>query len=69
MRVSECVGCQDFPCTDVRHDCYVVPAIDIRPSEISIVMISEAAPPNPADYYYYLACPSARPKRQAEEGL
>jgi len=52
MRVSERVACADFPCTDVRHDCYVVPGIDIRPADVSIVLISEAAPPDPADYYY-----------------
>ena len=52
MRVSECVGCEDFPCADVRHECYLIPAIDITPDDIAIVMISEAAPQNPDDYYY-----------------
>jgi uracil-DNA glycosylase len=46
MRVSQCVECEGFPCMDVRHDCYVIP------DDISIVMISEAAPTNPGDYYY-----------------
>lgn len=52
MRVSECVGCESFPCTGVRHDSYIVPEIDVRPEDISVVMISEAAPDNRADYYY-----------------
>jgi uracil-DNA glycosylase len=52
MRVSECVGCQGFPCEDVRHECYVMPNIDVKPDAISVVMISEAAPADPADYYY-----------------
>ncbi len=52
MRVSECVGCVDFPCQDVRHEGYVVPAVGVQPESVSIVMISEAAPANPADYYY-----------------
>ena len=52
MRVSQCVGCEEFPCADVRHECYVVPDIDVRPDDVSIVMISEAAPANPGDYYY-----------------
>lgn len=52
MRVSECIGCQEFPCVGVRHECYVVPDIDVQPEDISIVMISEAAPANPDDYYY-----------------
>ena len=52
MRVSEVVGCKDFPCSDVRPDCYQLPDIEIRPEDISIVLISEAAPIDPTDYYY-----------------
>jgi hypothetical protein len=52
MRVSKWVGCQEFPCVDVDHSCYVVPDVDVEPDRISIVMISEAAPPNADDYYY-----------------
>jgi uracil-DNA glycosylase len=52
MRVSECVGCNEFPCADVRHECYVMPDVDLKPDAISIVMISEAAPADRADYYY-----------------
>ena len=52
MRVSNCVGCTKFPCTDVKHECYLVPKVDVRPSDVSIILISEAAPANPDDYYY-----------------
>jgi len=52
MRSSECIGCSGFPCTDVRHECFIVPDIDIRPGAISIIMISEASPARPGDYYY-----------------
>jgi uracil-DNA glycosylase len=52
MRTSECVACTRFPCADVRHECYVVPDIDIKPENTSIVMISEAAPAERRDYYY-----------------
>jgi uracil-DNA glycosylase len=52
MRVSECVGCIQFPCTDVKHECYVVPGVEVRPQDVSIVMVSEAAPASPNDYYY-----------------
>ena len=52
MQVSRYVGCERFPCADVRHRCYIVPGIDVKPDEISIVMISEAPPANPSDYYY-----------------
>ncbi len=52
MRVSEYVKCRELPCDDVRHECYITPDIDIKPDKISIIMISEAAPSNPDDYYY-----------------
>jgi len=46
------VECRNFPCTDVKHECYVVPNIEVNPDGISIAMISEAAPVDPRDYYY-----------------
>jgi uracil-DNA glycosylase len=52
MRVNECVRCEGFPCADVNHEYYIVPGIDVNPGDVSIVMISEAAPANPDDYYY-----------------
>ena len=52
MRVSECVRCIQFPCADVKHECYVVPDVDVRSQDVSIVMVSEAAPASPNDYYY-----------------
>lgn len=52
MKVNECVGCRTFPCGDVRHDGYLVPGVTIAPEQVAIVMISEAAPADPADYYY-----------------
>jgi uracil-DNA glycosylase len=52
MQISQHVGCQGFPCADVRHECYIVPKVSLDPEKISVVMISEAAPENPDDYYY-----------------
>lgn len=52
MKVSKCVGCTAFPCKDVQHKCYLVPEIDVKPEKISVMMISEAAPASPCDYYY-----------------
>ncbi len=52
MRTNECVACTRFPCTDVKHEAYIVPDIDIKPDDVSIVMISEAAPADRLDYYY-----------------
>jgi uracil-DNA glycosylase len=52
MRVCEHIRCHEFPCVDVRPEGYVVPGIDVEPGNVSIVLISEAAPPNGSDYYY-----------------
>jgi uracil-DNA glycosylase len=52
MLVNKMVACKDFPCSDVSHDRYAVPDIEIAPERVSIVMISEAAPADPADRYY-----------------
>jgi uracil-DNA glycosylase len=52
MRVNEHVGCRTFPCTDVRHECYLLPDLDLKPSDICLVLISEAAPADAKDYYY-----------------
>jgi hypothetical protein len=51
MRVDECVRCEQFPCTDVKPECYIIPDVDVKPEHVSVIMISEAAPFNPADYY------------------
>lgn len=52
MRVNKCVECTKFPCAEVKHECYVIPNIEVKPREVSLIMISEAAPENPRDYYY-----------------
>ena len=52
MRTSDFAGCQGFPCSDVRHECYALPDVDVREEDISVVLISEAAPAARADYYY-----------------
>jgi len=52
MKVSEQIGCQGFPCSDVRHDGYIIPGIDIEPRAVSMMVISEAAPAMQSDYYY-----------------
>ena len=30
MRVNQCIDCKDFPCRDVRHECYVVPDVEVQ---------------------------------------
>jgi len=50
--VSERVKCLKYPCEDVQHAAYIVPNVDLDPQDISVVLISEAAPADPSDYYY-----------------
>ena len=52
MKTSEHVYCDGFPCSGVEHDGYLVPDVDLDPESISIVLITEAAPPDATDYYY-----------------
>jgi hypothetical protein len=52
MRVNKCIGCETFPCTDVKQDRYLIPEIDLRPEKILAIVISEAAPDNHNEYYY-----------------
>ena len=52
MRITECVQCESFPCTDVNHAGYLVPHIEVNPEKVSCVIISEATPGDPASYYY-----------------
>jgi len=52
MRVSECVQCEAFPCADVNHAGYQVPGVELDPASISLILISEAAAPDPGDGYY-----------------
>lgn len=52
MILSQNIICKTFPCTDVDHQCFMVPDKDFHPEKISIILVSEAAPASPADYYY-----------------
>jgi uracil-DNA glycosylase len=52
MKVNKAIGCLKFPCTDVNHTAYVIPQIELQPEKVTLVMISEAAPADPTDYYY-----------------
>jgi len=52
VKPNACLRCEGFPCEDVNSEVYVVPGVDVRADSISIVLISEAAPGDPGDYYY-----------------
>jgi hypothetical protein len=51
------IGCEHFPCVDVKHDRYILPDYNLDPERVSMVMISEAAPDDPSDYYYAQGTP------------
>jgi len=59
MRTSDRIRCEGYPCTDVNSSAYAIPDIDIVPENIKLVLISEAAPQDPADYYYAAGAPQA----------
>ena len=52
MKVNEIVQCLDFPCLDTQRAGYQIPAVELDPAAVKILLISEATPENPADYYY-----------------
>jgi uracil-DNA glycosylase len=57
MRVSERIRCTTFPCQDIARRSYLIPRVDVDPRKVMIALISEAAPPDPKDYYYAPGAP------------
>ena len=51
------IGCEHFPCVDVKHDRYILPDYNLDPERVSMVMISESTPEDPSDYYYAQGAP------------
>ena len=58
MEINKCIACGSFPCKDVNHNLYCVPDLDVEVDKIKLVLISEAAPADPNDYYYAKGNPS-----------
>lgn len=52
MQPCQHVRCTDFPCGDVNHARCQIPSIRLAAQKISMIVISEAAPPQPQDDYY-----------------
>jgi uracil-DNA glycosylase len=52
MKPNATVNCVDFPCTDTNRHSYLVPGLVVDPARVSILLISEASPVDPEDYYY-----------------
>jgi len=57
MRPKSKIRCLTYPCSDVQKAGFLVPGVEIKPPAISIVMISEASPVDPRDYYYARGTP------------
>ena len=52
MRIIDYIQCIDFPCVEARQESYLIPDLNLDPTSINVMLISETAPTNPADYYY-----------------
>ena len=51
MRVCDQVRCEAFPCADVRAAAHFVSCAQVDPAAVNVILVSEAAPPDPADGY------------------
>jgi uracil-DNA glycosylase len=58
MKPADCIECREFPCSDINESRFLVPALDLDPKKVKVVMISEAPPENPKDYFYASGEPS-----------
>ena len=52
MRTVDHLCCQDFPCLDTLRSSYYIPAVDVDPAKVTILLISEACPVKLSDHYY-----------------
>lgn len=52
MKPASCIECKEFLCSDINKSGYLVPALDLDPKKVKVIMISEAPPENPTDYFY-----------------
>jgi uracil-DNA glycosylase len=50
VNVAELIRCDSFSCTDVAHERYTVPSGAPNPDDVTILMVAEAVPPDPADW-------------------
>jgi uracil-DNA glycosylase len=52
MRMSRQLQCIASACADVKREAFQVPRVNVDPAAIRLILISEAAPEQPRDYYY-----------------
>jgi uracil-DNA glycosylase len=57
MKVTDKIKCSNSPCADVDKKGYILPPPDIDPAKIKLLMITEAPPPAPSDYFYASGSP------------
>jgi uracil-DNA glycosylase len=51
VHVNELVRCESFSCLDVEHERYSVPGAVGNPDTVTVVMVAEAPPADPADWF------------------
>jgi uracil-DNA glycosylase len=52
MRPDERVRCESWPCAEMNRTAYAVPAVDVDPERVRVVLIAEVPPPDAADGLY-----------------
>ncbi len=52
ISIQQLIRCQTFPCKDIDHGQYLISTLRINPDKVRLILISEAAPPDPLDHYY-----------------
>lgn len=52
MDVSDLVWCDAFSCVDVDPDRYTIPPGPLNPDEVTLLMVAEAPPADPADWFF-----------------
>jgi uracil-DNA glycosylase len=52
MKINERMACTNFPCADIDHNAHVIPPVDLDPQKIKVLMIAEAPPNDPGEYFY-----------------
>jgi uracil-DNA glycosylase len=50
VNVAEFVRCDTFRCADVAHERYAVPSRLMNPDDVTVLMVAEAVPSDPADW-------------------
>jgi len=52
MKISDKIKCGGYPCADINKGGFTVPPLEIDAARIKLLMITEAPPPDKADYFY-----------------